>query len=68
MATIDAAVGSPCVLCGGVMDDPARMHLDHTEDRAGYRGFAHDRCNVVDGARRGGAVVRTRKVGAVPRG
>jgi hypothetical protein len=60
-ASIDAAVGTPCVLCGEVMDDPARMHLDHTPDRSGYRGFAHDGCNVRDGARRAGAAVRLRR-------
>jgi len=62
-ATVDAAVGSPCVLCGEVMDDPERMHLDHTPDRSGWRGFAHDRCNVTDGARRGGAATRARRLG-----
>jgi hypothetical protein len=62
MATVEAAVGTACVLCGEVMDDPARMHLDHTEDRSGYRGFAHDDCNVRDGARRGGAATRARRL------
>lgn len=66
-AKVADAVGSLCVLCGEVMDDPERMHLDHTEDRSGYRGFAHDRCNVADGAQRGGAVIRARKL-AVTRG
>lgn len=63
--TIGAAVGSPCVLCGEVMDDPARMHLDHLPDGSGWRGFAHDRCNVRDGARRGAAARARRQREAV---
>jgi hypothetical protein len=35
-----------------------KLHLDHTEDRTGYRGFAHASCNVLDGARRGGEAFR----------
>lgn len=31
------------------------LHLDHTLDRTGYRGPAHNHCNVVDGAARGRA-------------
>lgn len=61
-AGLDAAVDTACVLCGGVMDDPARMHLDHTDDRSAYRGFAHDRCNWLDGARKGGAAFRARRL------
>jgi hypothetical protein len=38
------------------------LHLDHEPDRTGYRGFAHAVCNVVDGARRGGAATRDKRL------
>lgn len=56
------AYGTPCVLCSEVMEEGETLHLDHTEDRSGYRGFAHELCNVRDGARRGGAAYRARKL------
>lgn len=52
------AYGTDCVLCGEVMNEGDRLHLDHNEDRTGYRGMAHDYCNVLDGARRGGERAR----------
>lgn len=71
LATVALAVGTPCVLCGEVMVDPARMDLDHTVDRTGYRGYAHADCNRRDGGRRGAAAMRAkyaRRRLAVPRG
>jgi hypothetical protein len=59
---LPSAYGTPCALCGEVMQQGDALHLDHTEDRSGYRGFAHARCNVLDGARRGGAATRARKL------
>jgi hypothetical protein len=48
--------GDPCCLCGRPMWPPTRdLHLDHDPVTGGYRGLAHGRCNVRDGARRGRA-------------
>lgn len=54
-------IGRPCVRCGLVMGDPSDMHLDHTDDRAGYIGFAHARCNTKAGAALGHQRKRERK-------
>lgn len=43
--------GDPCVRCGWPIADPTRAHLDHTDDRTGYLGLAHARCNLAAGAR-----------------
>jgi hypothetical protein len=42
-----------CCLCGYWIEPGSAWHLDHTEDRSGYRGAAHAACNTSDGARRG---------------
>lgn len=42
-----------CCLCGFWIEPGTKWHLDHTEDRTGYRGVAHAACNVRDGASRG---------------
>lgn len=55
------AVGQPCQHCGVTMQASDDLHLDHTEDRTGYRGIVHAACNRLDGARRGGEAFR-RKV------
>lgn len=49
------AYGQPCPLCGLPMVPGQTLDLDHTPDRAGYRGIAHASCNRSDGARRGNA-------------
>ena len=64
-ALLPLAWGSPCSLCGEVMLEGDDVHLDHTEDRSGYRGFSHARCNVLDGARRGGAATRAKRLAGV---
>ena len=56
------AIGTACPLCGDVMGEGDELHLDHTEDRSGYRGIVHAACNVADGARRGGQAVRQKKL------
>lgn len=45
--------GQPCTRCGHAIwvQDPRPLHLDHTDDRHGYRGLAHPRCNTQAGAR-----------------
>lgn len=46
----------PCSRCGKPLGPMGPdLHLDHTDDRSGYRGFAHARCNVEAGAREGRA-------------
>ena len=52
------AHGTDCHFCGEVMREGDNLHLDHTEDRASYRGIVHAACNVLDGARRGGERAR----------
>lgn len=39
-----------CCRCGGLIVPGMRLHLDHTDDRQGWRGLAHARCNVRAGA------------------
>lgn len=52
------AINTPCHLCGELMLEDQKLHLDHNEDRTGYRGFAHAACNARDGAKRGGQAYR----------
>ncbi len=56
------AHGKPCHLCGVVMREGDDLHLDHTEDRSGYRGMSHAACNVLDGAKRGGERARQKRL------
>lgn len=58
------AYGHDCPLCGLVMNHGDELHLDHNEDRSGYRGMTHAACNVLDGARRGGQAMRMRRLEA----
>jgi hypothetical protein len=37
-----------------------RLHLDHAEDGT-YLGFAHARCNMSAGARKGAAIVNAQR-------
>lgn len=52
------AYGTPCHFCAVVMREGDYLHLDHTEDRVGYRGMVHAACNLRDGSRRGGEAGR----------
>lgn len=56
------AYGTPCALCGDVMNEGEELHLDHTEDRSDYRGMTHAACNVLDGALRGGQAAREKRL------
>jgi hypothetical protein len=52
----------PCTRCRQPLGPMGRwLHYDHTDDRLGYLGFAHARCNSVAGARRGAQVVNARQ-------
>jgi hypothetical protein len=50
-ARLPYAYGSGCVRCGRPMLPGQPLDLDHTDDGAGYLGFAHSRCNRQAGAR-----------------
>lgn len=51
----------PCCLCGQPLGTNTRaIHLDHNP-AGGYRGLAHARCNMRDGASRGARLVNARR-------
>jgi hypothetical protein len=52
-ALLPQAYGIPCYRCGQLMLEGQALHLDHTDDRAGYGGFSHADCNVKAAARKG---------------
>jgi hypothetical protein len=45
--------GTPCPRCGLPMAYSQQLDLDHTDDRTGYLGLSHRRCNARAGARKG---------------
>lgn len=51
-ALLPRAYGTRCHFCGEFMWPHQTLALDHTEDRAGYRGIVHLSCNAADGGRR----------------
>lgn len=62
--------GQPCARCGQPMwhkwklnamgKRVTALHLDHNDDRTGYRGLSHDTCNERDGQRKTAAINRAR--------
>ena len=52
-ALLPLAYGTRCQHCGEYMWPHHALALDHTEDRAGYRGIVHASCNASEGATRG---------------
>jgi hypothetical protein len=50
-----------CCLCGQWIEPGTEWHLDHTEDRTGYRGASHASCNRRDGATRGARRTNARR-------
>jgi hypothetical protein len=53
-ATVDQAVGKPCVRCQQVMLEGQAVQLDHADDGSGrYLGYSHQRCNASAGAAHG---------------
>lgn len=55
--------GTPCTRCGQPMHraESKLIDLDHTDDRAGYRGLAHARCNRQAGQAKGVARRRAKR-------
>ena len=41
----------PCARCGRRIEPQDRWHLDHSDDRTGYLGPSHERCNTSAGGR-----------------
>ena len=63
-ALLPAAYGMPCYRCGELMLRGQELHFDHLDDRSGYGGFSHAKCNVKAGAQKGRrtqVVVKRRK-------
>lgn len=46
-----------------VYRNPRALHYDHRDDRDGYLGLSHDRCNREAGARKGAAVTNAMRHG-----
>jgi Recombination endonuclease VII len=64
-ALLPEAYGRACLHCGLAMLPGQALNLDHTSDGAQYRGVVHARCNRREGARRGNAARRRRRIGGV---
>jgi hypothetical protein len=54
-ALLPDAYGRPCPRCGLPMLPGQALDLDHTDDRVGYLGCSHAKCNRAAGARLGNA-------------
>lgn len=52
MAEIDAGRGR-CCRCSGFIAPGSRWHADHNDNRTGYLGAAHERCNLSAAAVKG---------------
>lgn len=52
-AALPDAYGRPCSRCGRPMLEGQALDLDHTDDRDGYRGFSHAKCNRSAGGKLG---------------
>lgn len=62
---LPSAYGQPCTRCGLPMLKGQALHLDHTDTRNGYLGFAHASCNRKAGARKGARIANQKQ--ATPR-
>jgi hypothetical protein len=50
--------GRPCARCGREMIRGQRLFLDHTNDRRGYLGWSHAKCDIAASNRRRAAAAR----------
>lgn len=57
-ALLPTAYGQACTRCGRPMLHGQELHLDHDDDRSGYRGFSHASCNTRAGAIKSNQVQR----------
>lgn len=44
-------IGTPCARCGQPIQAGDAWHLDHNDDRTGYIGPSHARCNTSAGGK-----------------
>jgi hypothetical protein len=51
-----------CVRCGLLILPGTAWHLDHTDDKLGFRGVSHARCNVKAAARLGSRRAQEKKL------
>ena len=65
-AMLPYAPGSPCARCGRPILPGQPIHLDHTDDRSGYLGWSHGRCNEQAGGRLGQARRRAARERMIP--
>ena len=49
---LPSASGTACVRCGEPMLPGQALEFDHNDERTGYLGFSHKRCNQRAGARK----------------
>jgi hypothetical protein len=54
-ALIVNAIGQLCPRCGEPMLEWQALDLGHTDDRSGYNGIEHAKCNRAAGGRKGQA-------------
>lgn len=66
-ALLPSAIGRPCPRCGQTMRPGEPLDLDHTDNRAGYRGMCHSTCNRAAGARKTNAARRAAHALTIPR-
>lgn len=57
-ALLPQAYGKTCARCGEPMLRGQLLDLDHTDDRTGYLGFSHRRCNRRAGRLKAAAQAR----------
>ena len=51
-ALLPQAYGQPCARCGLPMLRGQELHLDHSDDRTGWLGFSHAKCNLRAAAKK----------------